>query len=126
MEQVAGTVPLNCGIEDPATVRVVYVDFPQPVEGFVREDQANQSREYLFREPGEEPRDGAHIQDDQDQHEEGTPQPHPHAELQERDGLMPAELGDELLKYEGGASGAQNHQRLPGENGVEDVTETNC
>ena len=100
------------------------MDLPQWEKSFVREDEADQRREDLLREPREESSDRAYVQDYQGEHEKGAPQPDPHAEFQERNGMLTAEVGDELLEYEGGASGPQDHQGLPREDGVEEVAET--
>lgn len=101
------------------------MDIPERSQGLEYEDESNQNRENLLREPREEPSNGAEIHTHQYEHEDGRPHSDPESEFQEWNVLHLTEAEDQLFKDEGGASGAEHHQRLARKYRIEKVTNSN-
>ena len=101
------------------------MNLPQLIEGFEDEYKANDNCKDLCCEPCEERSDGTGIEPHQHKHEYGCPRSNPEPEFQERNFMHVAESEDNLFKDEGGASRAQDDERLTREYGVKEIPDPN-
>lgn len=123
VELVAVTRPPLGGVRYPLVVRIRQVNVPERVEGLVHEYEPYQNGENLLRETSEESCDSASVAAHKNNHEQGRPHSSPEPELQERDAVHAAEGEQDLLEDEGWPGGSQDHQRLTGEDGIEEVAD---